>query len=96
MQHSILLDNISAEELISLFESLRNEIQDIKQNLEPKLPTEYLTRSELSKMLDIDISTIHNWTVKGILKKHCIGNRVYYKRSEIEETLVKIDFKKNA
>jgi hypothetical protein len=34
--------------------------------------------------------------VKGILKKHCIGNRVYYKRSEIEEALVKIDFKKNA
>lgn len=96
MQHSILLDNISAEELISLFESLRNEIKDIKQNLGPKPPAEFLTRSELSKMLDIDISTIHNWTVKGHLKKHCIGNRVYYKRSEIEEALVKIDFKKNA
>jgi hypothetical protein len=96
MQNSILLNNISAEELISLFESLRNEIQDIKQNLEPKLPAEYIARLELSKMLDVDISTIHNWTVKGILKKHCIGNRVYYKRSEIEEALVKIDFKKNA
>ncbi len=67
MQHSILLNNISAEELISLFESLRNEIQDIKQNLEPKLPAEYIARLELSKMLDVDISTIHNWTVKGIL-----------------------------
>ena len=95
MQHSILLDHISAEELKSLFESLRNEIQDIKQNLGPKSPTEYLTRSELSKMLNVDISTIHNWTVKGNLKKHCIGNRVYYKRSEVEESLIKIDLKKN-
>ncbi|HRH10403.1 MAG TPA: helix-turn-helix domain-containing protein [Bacteroidia bacterium] len=31
---------------------------------------------------------MHNWCVKGKLKPYGIGNRVYFKRSEIEANLV--------
>jgi excisionase family DNA binding protein len=63
-------------------------IEDIKKNFEPKQPTELLTREEMSNLLKCDLSTIHNWTKKGKLHAYGIGNRVYYKRSEVEASLV--------
>jgi hypothetical protein len=69
---------------------IRSQLKELKESFEPKSPSEYLTRSELAKMLKCDISTIHNWTVKGKLKKYCIGNRTYYKRVEVETALIAI------
>jgi excisionase family DNA binding protein len=66
---------------------IRKQLEEIQKNFAPKLPTEYLTRSELAEMLKCDISTIHNWTKKGKLKPYGIGNRVYYKRNEVESSL---------
>lgn len=57
----------------------------------PKSPSEeILTRQEVADLLKISLSTIHNWCKKGKLKPHGIGNRVYFKRSEIEENLKRI------
>ena len=66
---------------------VKKQLKEIQTNLIPKLPTEYLTRAELSEMLHCDLSTIHNWTKKGKLKPYGIGNRVYYKRGEVELSL---------
>lgn len=87
MDTSTILHNISSEKLSSLFESLQRQIEDIRKNFEPKLPTEYLTRSEVAKLFKCDLSTIHNWTKKGKLKAYGVGNRVYYKRTEIEDAI---------
>jgi excisionase family DNA binding protein len=67
---------------------IRNDLKELKDKFEPKTPIEYLTRNEVAKMLKCDLSTIHNWTVKGKLKKYCLGNRTYYKRAEVESALV--------
>ena len=61
-----------------------------KKHFEPKSPTEYLTRNEVSKLLSVDLSTVHNYTKKGLLQSYQIGSRVYYKRNEIENALVKL------
>lgn len=66
---------------------IRSQLEELKSNFEPKIPTEYLTRSEVAKLLKCDLSTIHNWTAKGKLIKYCLGNRAYYKRSQIEEAV---------
>lgn len=62
----------------------------LQLEFEPKIPNEYLTRQEVAEMLKCDLSTVHNWTTRGILTKYCISNRTYYKRSDIEAALVKI------
>lgn len=67
---------------------IRNQLTEIKQNFEPKTPTEYLTRNEVADLLKCDLSTIHNWCKKGKLIPYGIGNRVYFKRSEIEAVLI--------
>jgi len=45
-------------------------------------------------MLKCDLSTIHNWTVKGKLIPYGIGSRVFYKRAEVESALIPFEKRK--
>jgi len=83
-----ILHDLTPEQITNYFQSLERQISELKNQFQPKIPTEYLTRKELAKLLKCDLSTIHNWCVKGKLKPYGIGNRVYFKRSEIEANLV--------
>lgn len=69
---------------------LEEELKSLKENIQPKEPMELLTRKEAAEYLKVDLSTLWNWSKKGILPSYGIGNRVYYKRSEIEDALVKL------
>ncbi len=51
----------------------------------------YLTREEVSKLLKISLSTIHNWTKREILHPYQTGGRVYFKASEIESSMIKLE-----
>jgi excisionase family DNA binding protein len=64
------------------------EIEKLKEHFKPKEPDEFMTRKEVAILLKCDLSTVHNWTVKGKLKPYGIGNRVYFKRNEILESLI--------
>ena len=88
METSTLINNISAEHLNSRFDDIQKQIIELKKSLQPKSVEEYLTRSEAADMLKCDISTIHNWTKKNKLIAYKIGNRVYYKRSQIESVMI--------
>ncbi len=79
------------QEYQSDIEFIKTELKELKKHFEPKTPTEYLTRVEVAKMLKIDLSSVHNWTKKGILISYQIGGRVYYKRSEVENAIVKLN-----
>ena len=78
------------EELKQDISKLRSELAEIKLNLQPKEPDKYLGRKEVAEMLDVNISTIHNWTVKGILTALQIGGRIYYKKADIEAAMIKL------
>jgi len=87
--NSILLQNISPEELGNLIDDkLKNQIEDLIVHLSNlKSNDELLTREETCKFLSIDSSTLWAWTNKGKVKAYGIGNRRYYKRSELLECL---------
>lgn len=87
-----IIYNLIPENLIEkIYEIIKNEIAELKKNYQPKEPEELLTRKEAAAMLKLNLSTIHNHTKKGKLKAYGLGNRVYYKRSEIEKRLVHIN-----
>jgi excisionase family DNA binding protein len=73
---------------------INKTISELKANFEPKQPTELLTRTQVSELLKCDLSTIHNWCKKGKLTPYGIGNRIYFKRSEIEAVLIPLGQKK--
>ena len=60
---------------------------ELSKEFQPKEPTTYLTRAEVCEMLDIDLSTLHRWRKDGVLRAYGVGNRVYFKRSEINDLI---------
>ncbi|WNH10087.1 helix-turn-helix domain-containing protein [Thalassobellus suaedae] len=82
---------ITPEELKEMIlDGVKSQLQDLKKHFQPKEPNEYLTRNDVAEMLKIDLSSVHNWTKKGILKAKQIGGRVYYLRSEVESAIVEL------
>ena len=68
-------------------EGVKNQLQEFLKLYTPKQPNEYLTRSEVAQMFNVDLSTIHNWCKSGKLNPLGLGSRVYFLRSEIELSL---------
>jgi DNA-binding transcriptional regulator YiaG len=62
-------------------------LDDFLKHFTPIQSKEYLTRSEVAKMFNIDLSTVHNWCKTKRLNPLGIGSRVYFLRSEIESSL---------
>ena len=75
----------------TIIDGAKKQLEELKKNFQPKEPTEYLTRGEVALMLKIDLSTVHNWTKSGKLKSYGIGNRVYFKREEVENSIKKLN-----
>jgi excisionase family DNA binding protein len=75
-----------------LIEDIKKEIipelkAELSKEFQPKEPCIYLSRQEVCEMLQVDLSTLHRWRKDGILVAYGLGNRVYFKRNEIEELI---------
>ena len=86
----IQVEELSAELLLGKLDSLTQEVRELKETFKPQLQTRYLTRQEVADLFKVSLVTIHDWTNKGLLKKHRIGNKVRYKQHEIELALKEV------
>ncbi|MFY7665315.1 helix-turn-helix domain-containing protein [Flavobacterium sp.] len=68
-------------------EGVKIQLNEFLKHYKPKEPNEYLTRAEVAKMFNVDLSTVHNWCKSGKLKPLGLGARVYFLRSEVEASL---------
>ncbi|MCP9765193.1 helix-turn-helix domain-containing protein [Lacihabitans soyangensis] len=50
-------------------------------------PTELLTRKQAANFLHINLSTLWTWTNAKKIQAYGIGNRVFYKKSELLDAL---------
>ncbi len=89
MQGSIQLLQITTEQLQEIISAVvKPQFDELKKEFQPKNPTVLLTRQEVRDLLQVNYTTINAWSNSGKLQRHGIGNRVYYKRSEIEASLI--------
>ena len=91
MKQVQLLGMTQEENNLPIFNYIDKKFDELKKSFQPKEPTEFLTRQEVSSLLKIDLSSVHNWTKKKILQSYQIGGRVYYKRSEVENAIIKLN-----
>jgi hypothetical protein len=76
-----------------LLEDLRNIIRFEVQSHTPTPPAaddagpELLTVRDAAALLDVCPQSIHEYSRKGLLRKHRLGGRVYLKRSEVLASL---------
>lgn len=88
VQKAVQFIGTTPEEVIKpVIELIQSGFEKMFVHLQPKQPTEYITRNQVKVMFDVDLSTVHNWTKKGKLKSYGIGNRIYYKRDEVESAI---------
>lgn len=68
-------------------EGIQKQLEGFLKHFKPVQPNEYLTRQQVAQMFNVDLSTIHNWCKSGKLKPLGLGARVYFLRSDIEQSL---------
>lgn len=91
MQKQIIqIQELDGGFLMDKLEFIETRIENLYQNHQPKEPTQYQTTKEVAAMFGVSTVTISNWTKSNILKSYKIGNRVYYKRHEVETALTEI------
>ena len=85
----ILLNGISAEQLVELLRPMiREEVRLVFSEQEERL----LSPAETCKLFvpTITKATLTSWTAKGWLQEHRIGGRVFYLKSEVLASTLKL------
>lgn len=89
MEKSILLHCITPEELKQIVkEVIQEEFLEVKKQPEEKDKECLLSRRETCEFLKISLTTLWHWTNKGKIDSYGIGNRVYYKKVDLLNSLV--------
>lgn len=88
VQNNVLLCPIPLEELEARFQKIVKE--EIAQKTQEVTLEKLLSPEETRKIFAPPISkvTLHHWAKAGKLKQHRIGSRVFYKYSEVLDSLV--------
>jgi hypothetical protein len=92
MENATMLHNLAPSDLEELIRKVVGEqLEAFRKNNSIEKPDELLTREEACLLLKISLTSLWNWTKKGKLKAYGIGNRVFYKRGELIESLIRIN-----
>lgn len=90
-ESEILLKGITLDHLNStLLDGMEERIKELVERPEKK-EIKYLTRKEVAELLSISLPTLHDWCKRKILNPYRVGNRVYFKINEIDESLKQIN-----
>jgi hypothetical protein len=74
----------------AIIEGVKTQLESLKLHFEPKQPKTYLTRAEVSKMLNVSFVTLHKWHRSSKLKAVGIGGRVLYRQEDIDNAIVEL------
>ena len=85
MTAPILLNGITLEQLVEALKPLLQSQKMVSETVETE--NDLLTREQVCKLLSINKTTLWKHTKSGKLKSLGLGNRVYYKKSEVLEAV---------
>jgi excisionase family DNA binding protein len=91
MEKSILLHCITPNELKQIIKEVIREELFANSNLDIPDENVFLTREEACAVLRINKTSLWKWTKKGRLISYGIGSRVLYKKSEVLESVIRIN-----
>jgi hypothetical protein len=93
MENSILLQNLSTEQLTDLIGNVFDtKFKDFQNSQTTKTENDDLmTREQVLELLKINASTLWHWQNKGRITVYKFANKCYYKRSELMETITPLN-----
>lgn len=85
----ILLTSITLDELLDKITERLNIALSIKTNDKKDAPTqeELLTIQDLERLFNVSKVTIHKWKKKGLIPFYKMNRKVYFKRSEVIDSM---------
>lgn len=92
MKQDFVLHSTPKEELANLIkEVIKKELASFNPTQEDN-PNKLYTRKEVSKLLDISLPTLNEWTKNGTIKAYRIGNskNIRYREKDIQNALIEI------
>lgn len=86
---------LTPDQLQSYFDGMVKKVEScIKDSQKQQITSnEWLTAKEVCELLKISHTTLHDWSKKGIISKHKIGNRIRFQHDEVLESLTRIESK---
>jgi excisionase family DNA binding protein len=84
------LFEITPEELVARVVNELKQSQELATSQTILQPEEYLTVKDVADLFHISIATVNNWRREGIIVAYQIGGKIFFKRSEIENSLVQL------
>jgi hypothetical protein len=86
---SIQLLNITPNDLTNLIkEGIKSELTELKKSLNPEsLESPHLTRRQTAEFFGVSLNCVNDWTRKGILRVYKVGQRSFYRRSELMQVM---------
>lgn len=93
MENSILLQNLSTEQLTDLIGNVFDtKLKAFQENQNTKTENDDLmTREQVLELLQINASTLWHWQNKGRITVYKFSNKCYYKRSELMATITPLN-----
>ncbi|WP_439480395.1 helix-turn-helix domain-containing protein [Chryseobacterium aquaticum] len=83
--NNTLLVQMTKDELMQDFEQvIRKVVNQMQVQQVSKDEKQAYTRDETAELLDVSLTTLHNWNKQGIFKPSAkVGKRVYYSKDEV-------------
>jgi hypothetical protein len=86
--HQVQFIQVSPQELANLIqESVKQSLLIPPTSSIESKQKEILTRIETANLFSISLVCLHDWIKKGIINPYKVGNKTYFKRSEVMEVL---------
>lgn len=91
VKHITQIEGISLTEFLNEISELKEALQLLTKNQQKNPSSDFITRQETAEILNVSLSTLLNWRKAGIITAYRIGNKIRYKKSEILDSLTKIN-----
>lgn len=88
--NQIQLVQISPSELVSLItEGIKQQLKEFNYSINESTDkrSEHLTRKETAKFFDISLNCLNDWCNKGFVTPYKVGQRTYFKKSDLSHVL---------
>jgi excisionase family DNA binding protein len=86
---SIQMFNITPDELTNIIhQGIKRELKELSNSINcESAENQHLTRKETAQYFGVSLNCINDWTRKGILRAYKVGQRTYFKRSELVQVM---------
>ena len=84
MQNSILLQNLSTDQLTDLIGNIFDtKFKEFQENQTAKTDDDLMNREQVLELLQINASTLWHYQNKGKITVYKFANKCFYKRAEV-------------